>query len=135
MQHPTSIILANGIWPNWSMEVIGMMRCRAACVNSGRRAVKLTALAVCALFVLVILLSSVFILANADHKHDHKREDGGCATCANIVICAKLIRHLGAAITAAAAITGMAGFVILPRFATPQVYAVNLISLKVRLNI
>ena len=112
-----------------------MMRFRAANVDRGRRAVRLTALAVCALFVLVFLISSVFIIVNADHEHDHNCERGGCATCANIVTCAKLIGHLGAAITVAAAIAGMVGFVLLPRFAASQNNAINPINLKVRLNI
>ena len=111
------------------------MRFQAASVKSGRRAVRLTALAVCALFVLAFLLSSVYILANADHEHDHSGEGGGCAVCANIATCAKLIRHLGAAMTAAAAIAGMAGFAIRLRFTAPQFNAINLVNLKVRLNI
>ena len=112
-----------------------MMRGRAASVNNGQRAVKLTALAVCACFVLAIFLSSMFILANANHEHDHNGEDGGCATCTQMVACAKLIEHLGAAITAAAAVVSMVGFAILARFAASQINVISLISLKVRLNI
>jgi len=112
-----------------------MVRCQAASVNNRRLAVKLTALAVCVLFVLTIVLSSVFIIANANHEHDHNGKDGGCATCAHMAVCAKLIEHLGAAITAAAVIVSITGFAILPRFSVSQINAISLISLKVRLNI
>ena len=114
---------------------MSMIRCRTESVNNGRLAVKLTAMAVCAFFLLAIVLSSVFILANANHEHDHNGEGGGCATCTSIAACSKLIEHLGAAATVAAAIAVMAGFSILPQFTASQTNAGNLVSLKVRLNI
>ena len=111
------------------------MRHQASSVNNGRRAVKAIALAVCAFYVLVILLSSLFIIANANHEHDHNGEDGGCAACAQIVVCAKMIEHLGVTITTATTAVSIVGFILPPRFAASQINAISLISLKMRLNI
>ena len=110
------------------------MRYRATDANSGRRAVRLTVLAICAVFVLALVLSSAYILANANHRHDHSDANGGCVICSHMVLCTRLIERLGTVITIAAATVGIAGVAILLRLTVPQTNAISLIGLKVCLN-
>jgi hypothetical protein len=100
-----------------------------------QRAVKLTALLLCAFFALALVLSFVLILTNFNHDHDRNGEDGGCATCAHIIACAKLIERLGTVIAVAVVIVSMYGVAVPLRLVALQINSTSLISLKVRLNI
>ena len=114
------------------------MRCRAVSVHSGcgRLSVRLTAMAVCALFVLALLLASAFVLTHANHDHDHNGEDGGCAACAQIAVAADFLSRGGAAaVVVAGVIGGLSGAYALIKIAAPRYVGFTLISLKIRLNI
>ena len=49
-------------------------------------------------FILISLLSEVFLLSNANHEHDHHGADGGCATCAHILSAEHQLRQITAAV-------------------------------------
>jgi len=111
-----------------------MCHCTGRKMNS-KQTVKLISALVCVLFFMTFLFSTAFIMLHLNHEHDHNGEDGSCATCTHILICVKLIENLGRVITAAAAIVCITGIAIMQCFAAPQINALNLITLKVRLNI
>ena len=89
----------------------------------------------CVVSIAVILLSSAFILIQANHTHDHDGVGGDCATCAHIITAESLLKTLGAAPIGAlivfgscyAAISRSKPVVAEPGFLTP-------VSLKIRLN-
>jgi hypothetical protein len=103
---------------------------RAPCGPGKKR--RLLAIAICAVFVAVYLLSQAFVLTCSNHRHDHDGVGGTCAACARVAASGKLL-------LAAGAVVFVAGFLSLV-FAVSRVrlvaaYSSTPVRLKVRLNI
>lgn len=100
-----------------------------------RSAIPLVASALCVLFIAVSLLSVAFVLAHANHDHDHDGPFGTCATCARMAAVENLLKRISTAVAAIVIAVGglfAALFVLKPVFSgmdppTP-------VNLKVRLN-
>jgi hypothetical protein len=110
-------------------------------MNSNRRpsavrsAIRLTALAFCAIFVAATLFSAAYILTHANHEHDQNGANGTCATCAHVAAAGNWLKQILTVGTAAIAFGLCAVFSprnpksasTYPGFSTP-------VTLKVRLN-
>ena len=103
--------------------------------NKARRAIRMIAPVVCAVYLVVALLSSAYVIAHINHKHDHDGLGGTCAICAHITAAGDFFKRLTAiAPITAVCVSGL--FVIsfcLKSGGLNQV-ANDLVSLKVRLN-
>ncbi|MDR2736807.1 MAG: hypothetical protein LBB49_04525 [Gracilibacteraceae bacterium] len=66
----------------------------------GHKAMKRIALAFLLGFVLLSLLSEVFILTHLVHEHDHNGVGGSCGICVQIHNTENLLKQFGAVITA-----------------------------------
>jgi hypothetical protein len=100
-----------------------------------RSAIRLVALAICALFIAAMLLSSAYILTHANHIHDHDGLDGGCATCMHIQSAENLLKQLSTAVVSvAAAFAGVLGVLFSLRNTKAGDCSFTLVTLKVRLN-
>jgi hypothetical protein len=100
-----------------------------------REGARLIALLLCALFIAVSLLSSVFILTHANHEHDHDMPDGSCATCAHVMAAENLLKTLGTAVIAVALyLSGHHALVSTLKPIASDLDFFTPVSLKVRLN-
>jgi len=98
-------------------------------------ALRFAAMLICAFFITAFMLSTVFISLHANHKHDHNRVDGSCATCGNITAAENLLKTVYiAVVTVAFAPCLLSGITRIINAAGAFVAARTLIRLKVRLN-
>jgi hypothetical protein len=96
---------------------------------------RLTALALCLVFIAVSLLAAVFVYTHLNHTHDHNGPEGSCATCAHIAVAENLRRQLGTGAVAVVLAFGML-FALLAVL-KPVVFGgsrCTLVSAKIRLN-
>jgi hypothetical protein len=113
------------------------MRHKIFFAESGQKqAVKrLLVLAIGVLFISGAILSASFILRHAHHEHDHNGPEGGCATCAHLMVVDNLLKLLSAALVGAAIVAWyFPGARSILKPAGLQTCLFSLIHLKVRLN-
>jgi hypothetical protein len=115
----------------------GLRRSGAAAGNGrGRRsAARLTAFALCVLFIALTALSTAYILTHANHRHDHNGPGGDCAVCVRINAAERLLKTISTAAAGAALVFGGV-FALLSARKVSGCHKgfYSLIRLKVRLN-
>jgi hypothetical protein len=103
--------------------------------GSVRTALRLTALVLCVLFAVALLLSTAFIFAHANHEHDHNGENGGCAACSCVASAQTLLKQL---LTATAggvlALSGLFAVIRIIGLTLSHLDSSTLVRLKIRLN-
>jgi hypothetical protein len=89
----------------------------------------------CILFILAPILSEAFIIAHADHEHDHDGAHGSCATCAHLAAAEILLKSVSIAPAIAAfAFWYSANVLSIRKPADFHTNFYTLVILKVRLN-
>ena len=90
-------------------------------------------LALCAIIIAASLISSIFTLTHAVHKHDNDGVDGACAVCILLATVENLSKQIPIAITVITiAYIALSASAYKPAFLNSESY--TLIALKVRLN-
>jgi F0F1-type ATP synthase membrane subunit a len=96
---------------------------------------KTVSLFVCVLVISVFLLSSAYIFANANHKHNHNGFDGACTTCVNLVSAQNQLKQTATPVSGGftAVLVCVIFFILLKKITGTSDFSTP-ISLKVRLN-
>ena len=116
----------------------GGLRRSGAAAGSGkgrRSAARLTALALCVLFVALTALSTAYILTHANHRHDHNGPGGDCTVCVRINAAERLLKTISTAAAGAALVFGgLSALLCAGKVPGCRKGFNSLIRLKVRLN-
>jgi branched-subunit amino acid permease len=92
-----------------------------------------TAFALLVCFAAAMILSQMFVIALADHDHNHNGIDGGCAICAQLSETRGRLGHANAlARISAVLLTALAGILIAS--ADFMADRISLVHLKTQLN-
>lgn len=103
--------------------------------NNKRSGLRLIALVVCVFFVAATLFSASYILARANHTHDHSGHGGSCDTCARMQSAENFLKQFSITVTMVAANVGRAfGVLFLLKFAAMRFASSTPVAMKVRLN-
>jgi hypothetical protein len=104
-------------------------------VSAKRTAIRRIALACLLCFAVVFLLSSAFVCANANHRHDHNGLKGSCATCAQVAAKLDLLRALQAFVRLTGyALAGPVALVLAVGAALPGTRPGTPVALNIRMN-
>jgi len=104
-------------------------------LNNKQSKKRLIALAFLLCFIVVSILSEVFILTHADHVHDNAEVDGSCATCAQIQNAENLWKQLGTAVVSAAStLAGLFAVIAMIQPASSGITLPTPVTLKIRMN-
>jgi hypothetical protein len=110
--------------------------CNLTCFGrTGRSRIRLIAVLLCVCLIVAILLSSVFVLTNANHSHDRYGPYGSCTTCTRVMAAENLLYTLSLAF--AFAVPVLSGCYALMICVRPALFGAgfpSLVFLKVRLN-
>ena len=83
----------------------------------------------------VSILSGGFIIANANHEHDHDGINGTCTICTHIAAAENILKLLAMALALyAAAAVNKTGFTLPAKVGLVQSAVFTPVSLKVKLN-
>ena len=104
-------------------------------LNNKQPKKRLIVLVVLLCFIVVSILSEVFILTHADHEHDHDGAHGSCAVCAQIQSAESLLKRLGTfAISAVFLFGGLLAAIAVMRSAFCAIILLSPVALKIRMN-
>ena len=104
-------------------------------LNSKQSKKTLIVLALLLCFIVVSMLSEVFILTHADHAHDNIGVDAGCSTCAQIQSAENLLKQLGTAIVSAVSMfAGLFAVIAIMGSVSSDITLLTPVTLKIRMN-
>ena len=104
-------------------------------LNSKQSKKRLIALVLLFCFIVVSMLSEVFILTHADHAHDNIGVDAGCSTCARIQSAENLLKQLGTAIVSAVSMfAGLFAVIAIMGSVSSDITLLTPVTLKIRMN-